>query len=81
MSAKVFIDYKQYMSIQAFCADYSAFYFKDRHGWSNPDRYINLLFNRENEIIFLPKIIKFTKGDRDLFEKSGQRKDLKPIHI
>ena len=74
---KVFIDYKKYMSIQAFCADYSAFYFKDRHGWSNPDRYINLLFSRENEIIFLPKIIKFTKGDRDLFEKIRAEKRFK----
>lgn len=64
---KVFIDEKNKVSVKAFCADHSAFYFKETYGWSNPDRYHTLTHQRENEITLMPALIKLTKQDRVLF--------------
>lgn len=76
---KTFLDNINNISVKAFCADNSAFYYKDKYGWNNKNRYIELLFNRENEILMLPKIIKLTKGDRNLFNslKDGRETYIK----
>lgn len=71
---EIFIENNEHVSIKALCADYSAFYFKDTHGWSNPEKYNSLLYCRDNEIQYIPKLIKLTKGDRSLFHNIGKSK-------